>query len=79
LRAESLPPLNLAFNSIFQLLFDKEFESNPIEKIKIISSTYMAACGLLPGRNGSLETPAAVNEPYNRLEELDLYDLKWFL
>ena len=50
----------------FQLLFDKEFESNPIEKIKIISSTYMAACGLLPGRNGSLETPLAVNEPFNR-------------
>jgi hypothetical protein len=51
---------------LFQLLFDKEFENNPIEKIKVISSTYMAACGLLPGRSSSLETPCSFSEPFAR-------------
>jgi len=64
------PNFNIKIFFIFQLLFDKEFESNPIEKIKVISSTYMAACGLLPGRNSSLETPAsAFNEPFTRFDQ----------
>ena len=37
----------------FQLLFEDEFSR--VEKIKVISSTYMAACGLQPGRKNSLE------------------------
>ena len=37
----------------FQLLFEDEFSR--IEKIKVISSTYMAACGLQSGRKNSLE------------------------
>lgn len=41
-------------NSVFlQLLFEAEFCR--VEKIKVISSTYMAACGLQPGRKNSLE------------------------
>ncbi len=64
------PNFNIKIFFTFQLLFDKEFESNPIEKIKVISSTYMAACGLLPGRNSSLETPAsAFNEPFTRFDQ----------
>jgi hypothetical protein len=63
------PNFNIKIFFTFQLLFDKEFENNPIEKIKVISSTYMAACGLLPGRNSSLETPAsAFNEPFTRFD-----------
>ena len=36
-----------------QLLFEDEFSR--MEKIKVISSTYMAACGLQPGRKNSLD------------------------
>ena len=36
-----------------QLLFETQFAR--VEKIKVISSTYMAACGLQPGRKGSNE------------------------
>ena len=58
--------LKLSIFFLFQLLFDKEFESNPIEKIKVINSTYMAACGLLPGRSSSIETPGSINEPFSK-------------
>lgn len=37
------------------LLVDKAY--NKVEKIKVISSTYMAACGLQPGRKGSGDGP----------------------
>ncbi|TRY75805.1 hypothetical protein TCAL_07001 [Tigriopus californicus] len=37
------------------LLMEKTF--NKVEKIKVISSTYMAACGLQPGRKGSADGP----------------------
>jgi adenylate cyclase len=33
-----------------------------VEKIKIISSTYMAACGLSPGRKGSAESSESEDE-----------------
>lgn len=46
--------------SKFQLLFENEFSR--VEKIKVISSTYMAACGLQPGRKGSNETSSLGKE-----------------
>ena len=42
---------------MFQLLFNKDFQR--IEKIKVISSTFMAACGLQPGRKGSSDSAHA--------------------
>ena len=39
---------------LLQLLFEAQFAR--IEKIKVISSTYMAACGLQPGQKNSLES-----------------------
>lgn len=46
-------PVFIIFFFSFQLLFEDEFCR--VEKIKVISSTYMAACGLQPGRKNSLE------------------------
>ena len=46
---------------MFQLLFDHQY--NGVEKIKVISATFMAACGLQPGRKGSSESSLA----YGRL------------
>ena len=43
--------LNEIISAFDELLSQEEFLN--VEKIKIIGSTYMAACGLSPGRKGS--------------------------
>ena len=48
---ECLTILNDIITSFDKLLFQKQFSR--VEKIKVISSTYMAACGLQPGRKAS--------------------------
>ena len=45
--------LNEIISAFDELLSQEEFLS--VEKIKIIGSTYMAACGLSPGRKGSTD------------------------
>ena len=45
--------LNEIIAAFDKLLFEAQF--NRVEKIKVISSTYMAACGLQPGRKGSTD------------------------
>ena len=45
------PHFLFSVHFFLQLLSQEEFAS--VEKIKIIGSTYMAACGLSPGRKGS--------------------------
>merc|ERR1719397_899323 len=53
---ETTKPLNILHDIISkfdQLMYEAQF--NRIEKIKIIQSTFMAACGLLSGRKLSLE------------------------
>lgn len=47
--------LNEIIAAFDKLLFHEQFSR--VEKIKVISSTYMAACGLQPGRKGSSEMP----------------------
>ena len=42
----------------FQLLFESQF-LHRVEKIKIISATYMAACGLQPGRQRPVPKPSS--------------------
>ena len=46
--------LNEIISEFDKLLFEAQFSR--VEKIKVISSTYMAACGLQPGRKGSTES-----------------------
>jgi len=52
----ALKALNEIIRGLDMLLFEEEFSR--VEKIKVISSTYMAACGLQPGRKNSLEDRA---------------------
>ena len=48
LRPQPCVTIELHTSLTFQLMFEPQF--NRVEKIKIISSTLMAACGLVPGR-----------------------------
>ena len=56
--------LNDIIVSFDKLLFDPLFSR--VEKIKVISSTYMAACGLQPGRKGSASGYAGLAGDYSK-------------
>ena len=54
----------IAIFSFFQLMFEAQFIAR-IEKIKIIGSTFMAACGLMQGRKGSQDYEGQT-EPFSK-------------
>lgn len=45
-------------------MYDAQFVR--IEKIKIVGSTFMAACGLISGRKGSQDYEGQSHEPFSK-------------
>ena len=69
-------PLNILHDIISkfdQLMYEPQF--NRIEKIKIIQSTFMAACGLFSGRKLSLEydTGEEASKVHCSVVEVDIF------
>ena len=53
-------------------MYDVQF--NDIEKIKIIGSTFMAACGLISGRKNSFDFNGE-SEPFSK-ERLNIHHIR---